>query len=527
MSINMDSSNNNVKILIATWGNLFQWEETKYEVDIDGDLKSCDKTNSTTCCLVETYRPDLVLIFIPDTLLCRSSKEGKSIEDYGVKPKDRKSYEDALKKLYEDVDSRITSWKGCDFLNNPDKEHKNIIAIAPGNGVYKCFSKNKELTVMWSSRNLGIDPLSYYSSYLLLKSFIETIRYLDNIFANDKPVEIELLMDTSHGINYMPIALRRTIYVLARILSSYYNVNVKIIHFNSDPYVKGVKKLAIHKVLEENINPNKAVQRLVYSYLLEFKGLMPRGNLGKYKNLDEDLKRIKSLFKIIVSTIHYSMPLAHLYFYGEILDGTEYDVSDKSSFLNKLLDTFNEFARDMVYLVKINLVDNNEYIISRSVGVDYDSIKSALSSLAIARYSMFSYKLLGKKDYREGFSLKDLKKILDERLKGPLYHVADHEISQFERYIKDSSLKGEYRELIDKACTHRGKWEDAEKNCNNVIRVLIAHGGLSLRDIKVMWKNGELILAYKEECIENIKRLLKRSLKDTYKLIVSGREKTM
>ena len=87
----------------------------------------------------------------------------------------------------------------------------------------------------------------------------------------NKHDRLKIILDTTHGINYMPVAAYRATIAAARMISTMFNILVDFMQYNSDPIVGIPPKdmiLNIHLVRREHFTPNKAAQRLVYSYLI-------------------------------------------------------------------------------------------------------------------------------------------------------------------------------------------------------------------------------------------------------------------
>jgi|Deesub1362A_J573_1020465.scaffolds.fasta_scaffold05641_2 CRISPR-associated protein Csx1 len=217
------------RVLIAPWGNPIQWEPITYEF---GNYRM--KSSSTLPILIESLRPERVIIFVLDTLANIKIK-GKS----NMEAKKFSSYSDVVK----DVESRVRWFlenelaADCPNLMGMINSGKLKIVVVPGVGLFK---------------NIKIegDILDFYNY-----SLYELSRELPTS-------NMEIYLDLTHGINFMPTLLYRALNNLLG-LAAFVN-DCKFIVLNSEPYPQGFSKEEKETVVSETILRIRVVEdRLV------------------------------------------------------------------------------------------------------------------------------------------------------------------------------------------------------------------------------------------------------------------------
>jgi CRISPR-associated protein Csx1 len=184
-------------LLITVWGNPETWSTVeKYTVELpENKPQQAEKPyKSTLGPLMETYNHPKTLLYAPSTL---------------EKPSKDKNYEQLVDEVKQYIASKLNDMLYC------PKPSQVETAIAPTIG---SFRKNKEI---YKSKG----SIEVYRSYTHITAY--------NKLMQQKPTEI--IMDLSHGVNYMPTYLRQTTetaiasYVLAA------GNTVKLLVYNSDP----------------------------------------------------------------------------------------------------------------------------------------------------------------------------------------------------------------------------------------------------------------------------------------------------
>jgi CRISPR-associated protein Csx1 len=206
------------RVLVVPWGNPFQWEPITYEF---GNNRM--RSSSTLPILINSLRPEKVIIFVLDTLANIQIKGKPNIES-----KKFSDYSDVVK----DVESRIR-W----FLENElAVDYSNLmemiyngklkIVVAPGVGLFK---------------NIKVkgDMLDLYN-YALYELSIEL-----------PTSNMEIYLDLTHGINFMPTLLYRALNNLLG-LAAFVN-DCRFIVLNSEPYPQGFSKEEKETIVSETI----------------------------------------------------------------------------------------------------------------------------------------------------------------------------------------------------------------------------------------------------------------------------------
>jgi CRISPR-associated protein Csx1 len=220
-------------LLITVWGNPETWSTVeKYTVELpENKAQQAEKPyKSTLGPLMDTYNHPKTLLYAPSTL---------------EKPSKDKNYEQLVDEVKQYINSKLNDMLYC------PKPSQVETAIAPTIG---SFRKNKEI---YKSKG----SIEVYRSYTHITAY--------NKLMQQKPTEI--IMDLSHGVNYMPTYLRQTTetaiasYVLAT------GNTVKLLVYNSDPVAPRdrdtpIEEATINLVEEKQISQWDAKQ-ILYTQL--------------------------------------------------------------------------------------------------------------------------------------------------------------------------------------------------------------------------------------------------------------------
>jgi len=122
-----------------------------------------------------------------------------------------------------------------------------------------------------------------------------------------KRIKLEVILDITHGINYMPTLTYRALREILHILAYTYDVNLKVL--NADPYIRQVRpqKLNINVIEETKILPN------LVAYKSGKRPIEPRKEHQEYGQIiDNFLRQItynKQNIHIFLSAFIYAMPV--------------------------------------------------------------------------------------------------------------------------------------------------------------------------------------------------------------------------
>lgn len=223
-----------LKVLVCTWGAPWDWRPARYILEQESGQHASVESVTTASLLVDYVKPDIVLIIVLDTLAARVLE--RLTTDYSEVIK---NVEDSVKKFL------------LDNVRVLDREVK--IIVAPGIGRFLC-----EKMPDFKMEFIG----SMFDFYGII--LYEVSRQIIEKISNKESVEIHL--DLSHGINYMPALTYKAVRTIASILAL--SRNVRLCVYNSEPYPYKLKlaeppELRIHVIEAENVKPQlSALERL-------------------------------------------------------------------------------------------------------------------------------------------------------------------------------------------------------------------------------------------------------------------------
>ncbi|PUA31286.1 MAG: hypothetical protein B7O98_09515 [Zestosphaera tikiterensis] len=528
----IDNQEGKSAFILASWGNPYEWYEVEYLLEPEDELKLRVKSISSLSVILRYYISKLgvknvrALVFIPETLLCASNM----ISDFKVEEVTKcisNEYSEVLERLRSNVTEYVKNKvvkTVINCLSEVDLDSLIKVYVLPNVGKYQC---NKE-TVEWKY-DIDTDISSFYGALALIVGFIE----LKDFIKHNGKKHLELAVDITHGINYMPLMLFRTSLFLARIASVELNNKVTFKVYNSEPYTKAVKgggELKVRIVDKEDIEKTKAIQRLIYSYTAYL--YKTKVNIENYdekscgnswikdlnKNLNKSMgfQRSKKLFDLInclAASIHYSLPLPLVtfsYWYNHELS--------LKSIHEEIPHFLNEFIREINKYVHIEK-NNNNYLIKRLIVLNYNKVKGLLAGYAIAKYSVNVLNEVMKDEKHVKFqnncefyiSAEKLNYLLDEYLKGAHYLTSSNELSQIQRKYSENLLIKKLKEGTE--CCNEEK--DVDK------RNFIAHCGLEQNITCIKEENGIIFLKYCRKDEGKIRETLENGLKELYNLLKS------
>ncbi|MDK2869860.1 MULTISPECIES: CRISPR-associated CARF protein Csx1 [Pyrococcus] len=276
-----------MRVLVTTWGNPFQWEPITYEYR---GIKV--KSRNTLPILVKTLEPERILILVADTMANyydsgknKPEIEEKSFSSYSEVVEDTK--ERILWHIKEEVieELREEDPELAKKIENMLKDERITIEVLPGVGVFGNITVEGEMLDFY-----------YYATYKL---------------AEWLPVQnnLEVYLDLTHGINFMPTFTYRALRNLLGLLAYLYNVKFEIV--NSEPYPLGVSQ----EIRENTILHIREIGEGV---------VRPRPQYSPVEG--------KLYWNAFISSVANGFPLVFASFYPNIRDVEDY--------LNKKLEEF-------------------------------------------------------------------------------------------------------------------------------------------------------------------------------------------
>ncbi len=416
------------KVLIAPWGNFSNWEKAIYL--FDGIEK---ESKSSISAIYEKINPDKVYILVLDTL---SNLESEN-------------YEDIVKEVREKATEYIEA--------NLDISNYEVI-VCPGVGTFPNGKFFGNLADYYS-----------YTLYELSKRF-------------DGNLEVHL--DLTHGLNYMPVLTYRAVKDLLDILSI--KNKVKLTVYNSDPY-REKETLHIHIVEDINIIPSYNIKGFTTNIVNTTKFLekKEKGKIMKNVNSNPKIKELKELKQNIntfLASLVYALPLTYSTFFikSEVIEN-KIDEIIKLYISNIVIDSKNkELKRHLKFEEGFNNLVK-AYFASKVCEVP-ELIKDELSLKEI----------------------KELKNLLFEE--NPRAQFIENEIASIYNIINTKYNLKELRELLEKWIpVYKFRKETADKFN---IRNFLAHAGFekSITEIYISLNENlnieKTLLRYNKEYIE-------------------------
>jgi len=212
-----------LRFLIATWGNPwrvfdererrwkdFSWNPITYQLLKDSAHESVESRSSLRL-LYEYIKADRNIIIVADTVAFKCEKKYEDLKRH-------------VRSMYEDFIERELGLRSRDFT----------IVVAPGVGRFN----NGEFI----GRAFDFYAIVFYE---LAKIFYESISKLE---------EIEIHLDLTHGINFMPVLTHKAVREIGEILALM-SKNVRLVTYNSEPYVRGIERLNIHVIEDVRARP--------------------------------------------------------------------------------------------------------------------------------------------------------------------------------------------------------------------------------------------------------------------------------
>ena len=536
-------------IIVAPWGNPYTWSPITYKIKVNGKEITVSNAKTSLACLNEVFKPDMTLLLIPETLSCPGIKyEGKFRKHGGLLPSEKlessydiyqatNNYREVVRNLRRAIEELYSEWVKKNSCTTE-------VIIVPNVGRYLCSSnkETKTVEVWWRIGIEKVDPISAYAAYTLLSIITAIIK----ISSKSKINSLRLILDTTHGINYMPVAAYRATIVATRMISTMLNTPVEFLQYNSEPVIGELSENTIrniHLVRREYITPSKAAQRIVYSYLVRDAGharLFHRSRelpIEFHKRLREKENMFRKLISLhsdihaeaLAASIHFSMPLTFLQ--------TAYELQTTYGDVLHLIPEVQSLLTELLTWVMVS--GNDDMLnITHLILPNYDDIKSLLAITSLAMYGVnaLNYSKQSKmldiaiRNNIVEASLESLDKICNMYLKGPFSLVANNELGNFESIFSGRrKLADRLTDLIQGAKRNPEKWFSVDpRGCEDQPRIMVAHAGLASRSIEIKVEDDILYVRYKESCLSqatsnNVYNILKHALNSTRNLIKGQR----
>lgn len=462
---------NPLKVAIFPWGDPRNWRYVEYCSE-----EACVKGFSPLSLVASSpkTRPDLIIIYALDTLY-----DGDIFTDY--------------KSLVEAVRSDVSKYLCI------DKELDIRIEVLPG--IMKRRVKDHEIEFRAVPSDTRLKAL--YHTY---KNIFEKLEH------DMEGRRLEILLDTTHGVNYFTMLVREAVFEAASMLAAQgREVNVKIL--NSDPFIVGDLP---RRSSQDPCKPDRGepVVKITYNLIHEVK-ILP-WELTKYLRYSANSVR-KVLTDINSCTINreelrrltsFSIRTVTLYRVGALVELLSLS-REKPQETHKLLCMADEALECWISKAKIIAEDN---VLRTSFCKLQDGIRLLLHAHAIIQG--FNRVINHDKSFT---TLGEVKEARSKLLKGSeiTSTLVDREIGLLENLKKSDKPLNDWTIYAETADYGEGvgcaeHLED--KDVNRVKRNFIAHAGFLNDFLEIRKGESDLEIRVRPGCRGIIDRVLEEKL---------------
>ncbi len=229
--------------ILASWGNPLQWREAEYI--LDSGVGSPSRVSRTTLpLLLEAHGAEGATVIVPDSVAVASISQNGCVPR-GYKPLSSAS---SYSEIVEAARGVVEDWvRECAGLS-PERLR---IVVAPAVGFYRAGRDGPYLRAVYPAI-LKAAPAEAYWALAALEALRAVAR------AGGR-----LVVDVSHGLNYMPMELYSAAVYSASLYSMAEGRGTVVTVYNSEPYPVGYvegppPELHVHLVDERRLAPRQA-----------------------------------------------------------------------------------------------------------------------------------------------------------------------------------------------------------------------------------------------------------------------------
>ena len=457
-----------MKLLIATWGEPYNWREVSYRFEGEEE-KNC----STLSLLKRILEPDKTILIVSDTLVGKNKQInpncGKKGETYPPLPFEGKNYNDVVNHIENYIRKTLEV-----FGTSADD-----IWVLPSGGYFTNAVVKGELS-----------DLRYFL-------FVEFFKLFDQLLESER---VEVFLDITHGQNFLPTTTYEVLKTVLEVLSFFIG-DVNLIVLNSDPFNYQAEPpfLEIHKVMERKIKPKPY---LYYIDKVDFLTPVQKVNMAQIRRSIEEVKKkipIKLTKNIpaFLGAIYNALPLVIFYTYlnssyvehlidtamGVYRDSITVEEKDGKIFLRRSLKLRSEVEVFAIYgMLLKGLHKKFSYLDEIAFFKTKKEIKVPLETLKEISEKFLSYNGRNKAILEK--EIGDLKRVVEKYLK---------ERGNFD-WLNYGSIKNTKEE------NQKGKENELKEEDNpikrNEKRNFLAHGGLSETSIQLKSESGKVFVRY-------------------------------
>jgi CRISPR-associated protein Csx1 len=254
------------RLLVEVWGNPSGWKKTKYE------YKGLDEEpyKTTLPRLINDLNPDKAIVFVPDTIISEEST----------------TYGEIVKRVEENIRGIIRDL-GIEVGDRVE------VLVQPNIGYY-ILNKEKirEIRAIGSTNNYMLTFALSLSR--VLEEFMVQLQ-------NSREKKIEVYLDVTHGVNYMPVLARATLYHILSSIGIF--LNTKLVVLNSDPVVQSSKSkeseshTIVKKIHEVEVQNPLIPEHLYFPHLYDLyeKRLERRKEFVLFKSLGDGERILETI----------------------------------------------------------------------------------------------------------------------------------------------------------------------------------------------------------------------------------------
>lgn len=413
-------------LIVSIWGDPGGWSKVSYRVPEIHKVRRCrlsdvvmsGQTYSYKCtlgALLEAYRDKVSksIVYVADTLAFSrhiSRYIGSSNASSSLK-----SYDDIIVHVKHYINSILDDG---DYINPSDRD-KIEYAVLPGVGVYK-RGGNGPIAEFTGS------PLNYY--YGLLFDLYTRLRKED--------VDT-IILDVSHGINFMPILGFNAVIEAVKLYALEKSSDVRLVVLNSDPVFPGIRidiprnmnivfcrVYGVKDSLRELVEEYSTAPIKEHPFRMLEKSEPPSEVLDLGTTHGNLLSNVAQDVEILLKSINTGLPLLVAHTLEKLRDDIDVDEC-----LNKLIDSVNKVVRTR------RLESSNGRFKVKHVAVLNTPIEMDLKALVLLRtfteiYGEFELKEFEYNDrlFRM-YSLESMKNLVEKYMTGAGKIIASYEIS--------------------------------------------------------------------------------------------------
>ena len=507
-------------LLIATWGLPLTWNCVKYIPPKLGGDKSCRRPSeceyvqdgkyshsSTSAIYEELLRGGWdvrVVIVGQDTLVAKCTRD--------VSTSDQSK--DLCSSVCNEEEKRSIDKEYCSGNNELFNKVKSSGSIHYGELLRRAEDALRSYvrTLLGSGaearlRVVILPGVGYYSGYRF-EGFLENAKFvlmkeLYEELSVYKPSVV--VLDITHGINYMPTLTYNAVTMLAKSLYVTEGLPKQVVTLNSDPVTPqsrcGDVRINVVDVMDmdkEGVTIGD-VLRSVGKFEGAILNIQPQTDVAineELRALREDERRLGKLSKIYVELISKALDYGMMLYIATRLTQKEEDFEEfKSLVYDKTIKADNVIKRyvNIKYEAK-----NDSVVVSRTFVVNSDLVLQYVATEVLEHVKCVT-KCCRVED---GYDLRCLSDLADS------LKVSDFARTIFKNEV-DIITKNYGDKLTDKPkllCEVMGYGNCKECSANK--RDLIAHAGLE-RNVTYVYKQSDRVLAkYGEKCLEEIEHIL-------------------